>query len=425
MTSPAAPLPPAEPSTVSSRRAPLRGGLRRLLGMYLPANIGVYLVWGAVPTVLLPLQLAALDASEKVANLAIVTAVGAAAGMIAQPIAGRLSDRTRSRFGRRTPWLFLGTLTGGLALVGMALANGLIEIAVAWVIAQIAFNFVQGPLTAVLPDRVPVGARGLFAAFLGLGAMLGSLGGQILGSRFAEHIGSAYVLIAGIALVTTTSFVVLARELPSLDVHHDPLDFREFMRTFWFNPVAHPDLAWAFAGRILLYSGYYVVSGYNLYILQDYIHLGTAAATAAVATVAIVTLSGMLPSIILGGVISDRLGRRKILVFASTVVCGAALVIPLVAPTLSGMLVSCFISGIGFGVFQSVDQALVSQVLPSETTAGKDLGIINIAAAFPMVIAPTISGFVILSVGYAGLFVTGIILSILGAFAVFFIRGVR
>jgi len=428
MTSSAAPVPPGDSTAelaAPTAREPLSGDLRRLLRMYLPANIGVYLVWGAIPTVLLPLQLTAVDAANKVTNLSIVTVIGAAAGMIAQPLAGRFSDRTRSRFGRRTPWLLLGSLIGGLALVGMALARGIAEIAIAWAIAQIAYNFVQGPLTAVLPDRVPASARGLFSAFIGLGAMIGSLGGQILGSGFAQNVGAAYVLIAGIALVTVTLFVVFAREEPSLGVAREPLGLREFLNTFWFNPVAHPDLAWAFAGRILLYSGYYLVSGYNLYILEDYLKLSTSEATAAVALVAFATLAGMIPSIVLGGVISDRIGRRKIMVFVASVICSVSLVIPLVSPTLAGLLLSYFIGGIGFGAFQSVDQALVSEVLPSEESLGKDLGIVNVAAALPKVITPSIGGIIVLGFGYAGLFVAGILLTIIGAFAVFLIRGVK
>ncbi|PIM71836.1 hypothetical protein CTU88_14655 [Streptomyces sp. JV178] len=133
----------------------------------------------------------------------------------------------------------------------------------------------------------------------------------------------------------------------------------------------------------------------------------------------------MLPSIVLGGVISDRIGRRKIMVFVASVICSVSLVIPLVSPTLAGLLLSYFIGGIGFGAFQSVDQALVSEVLPSEESLGKDLGIINVAAALPKVITPSIGGIIVLGFGYAGLFVAGILLTLIGAFAVFFIRGVK
>jgi hypothetical protein len=47
-------------------------------------------------------------------------------------------------------------------------------------------------------------------------------------------------------------------------------------------------------------------------------------------------------------------------------------------------LVYAFVSGIGFGAYQSaVDYLSVTQVLPSNAEAGKDLGIVNISTSLP------------------------------------------
>lgn len=98
----------------TASRVKISGPLRRLLVWQVPANLGLYLLWGAIPTVLLPIQVAGIDPANKVANLAVVTTSGAFAAMVAQPMAGAISDRTRSRFGRRAPWLVAGSLVGGL-----------------------------------------------------------------------------------------------------------------------------------------------------------------------------------------------------------------------------------------------------------------------------------------------------------------------
>ena len=116
-------------------------GLRRLLAWIIPANLGIYLIWGAVPGILLPQQITLLfGEADKVANLTIVATIGAFAAMIAQPIAGQISDRTRSRFGRRAPWMILGALAGGLALVGLAFADSLVG-----VVPQAPFIWTDGP----------------------------------------------------------------------------------------------------------------------------------------------------------------------------------------------------------------------------------------------------------------------------------------
>ena len=134
----------------------------------------------------------------------------------------------------------------------------------------------------------------------------------------------------------------------------------------------------------------------------------------------------MIAAMLVGGPLSDRLGRRKVFVFASSVVVAAALVVPLVMPTFTGWLIYTLVAGLGFGMFQSVDQALMSEVLPSKDSYAKDLGVVNIAATLPQTLAPAVGGAIVLAFGgYAALFPVGIVLSLLGAFAVWPIKAVK
>ena len=81
-----------------------------------------------------------------------------------------------------------------------------------------------------------------------------------------------------------------------------------------------------------------------------------------------------------------------------------------VARPSAGWMIMTFISGFGFGMFQAVDTALMSQVLPSAKSFAKDLGVVNIAATLPQALAPAIAGAIVLSFGYVGLFPVGIVL---------------
>ncbi len=410
----------------ADEKVKIRGPLRKLLLWLLPANVSIFILWGAIPGLLLALQVAAIDEENKVANLALVTTIGAFAAMIAQPVAGAISDRTRSRFGRRAPWMVAGALIGGLALVGMAFANTLLMIAIAWTMVQIAYNFAQGPLSAILPDRVPVRARGTFAAIGGAATMIGAIGGQVVGASLAQNIGAAYVALAGFALIVMTLFVVFNPDRSSKDQVNPPFQLLDFLRTFWVNPIKHPDFFWAFAGRLLLFTGYFGVTGYNLYILNDYVGIGDlAASTGYVPILGLLGLAGTLPAILVSGPLSDKVGRRKIFVFISSVVVAVGLVVPWIMPTIGGMMLMSVIIGVGFGAFMAVDQALMTEVLPSADSYAKDLGVVNIAATLPQTLAPAVGGAIVLAFGYAGLFPVGIALSVLGAFCVFMIKSVK
>lgn len=403
----------------------IKGQLRKLMVWMLPTNISIFLIWGAVPGILLALQVQNIDNEAKAANLAMVAGIGALGAMIAQPVAGMLSDRTRSRFGRRAPWMVLGALVGGLALIGMGLANGLVQITIAWLIVQIAFNFAQGPLSAILPDRVPSSVRGTFAALSGLGLMLGAIGGQILGSQLASNIPAGYVILAGLAVVVVTLFVVFNPDKSNVSQPREPFSLVVFLKTFWVNPIAHPDFFWGFTGRLLLYTGYFAVNGYQLYILQDYIGLGSKALEV-IPVLGVISLLGIIIATLISGPLSDKIARRKIFVVISSVLVAVSLVVPFFSHTLTGMMIYSALSGLGFGCFQAVDTALISEVLPSKTDFGKDLGVVNIAATLPQTIAPFVAGFIVVNVGgYATLFPVGVVLVIAGALAVLPIKSVR
>ncbi|MEV5069694.1 MFS transporter [Microbacterium sp. LMI12-1-1.1] len=402
---------------------PLKG-LRRLMAWIIPANLGIFLIWGAVPGILLPQQITVLFGEEnKVANLAIVATIGAFAAMLAQPIAGQISDRTRTRFGRRAPWIVLGALAGALALVGLAFASSLVGIIVAWTLVQVCYNVAQGPLSAVMPDRVPLKRRGTFAALSGIGLMVGALGGSIVGSFFYSSIAVGYIIFAVFALVILTLFVAFNPDYPSTELKAEPFSLKEFLGTFWVNPVKHPDFFWAFTGRLLLYTGYFAVTGYQLFLLTDY--FGVERPEQVIPLLGLLSLVGILISTVVSGPLSDRVGRRKPFVFASAAVVSLAFLLPWVWQDLNAWMIMTFIAGFGFGMFQAVDTALMSEVLPSAKSFAKDLGVVNIAATLPQTLAPGVAGAIVLIFGYAGLFPVAIVLGILGALAVWPIKAVR
>src|SRR5689334_12489827 len=130
---------------------------------------------------LLPEQIAAIDPAHKEAMLAWVTGIGALAAVVVNPLAGALSDRTTGRrgrwsgrlAGRRHPWTLGGGLAGAAALMLLATQHTIVGVAVAWVLAQTAFNAMLASLTAAVPDRVPVDQRGAVSGWVGIPQVLG------------------------------------------------------------------------------------------------------------------------------------------------------------------------------------------------------------------------------------------------------------
>jgi MFS family permease len=148
------------------------------------ANLAVWMGFFTPIQVLLPEQLQLIVPDHKEAVLGWVTGLGALVAVIANPLAGALSDRTAGRFGRRRPWALGGGVIGALALVLLALQQEVVGIALGWIAAQVCFNAMLAALTATVPDRVPVAQRGAISGWVGIPQVLGVVLGTILVTVF-------------------------------------------------------------------------------------------------------------------------------------------------------------------------------------------------------------------------------------------------
>ena len=96
----------------------------------------------------------------------------------------------------------------------------------------------------------------------------------------------------------------------------------------------------------------------------------------------------LLLTAVVFGVWSDRLGRRKIFVICSGLVAACASLLLGLGQSWPTAVVAAVVMGCSFGIYTSVDFALITEVLPGAEDRGKDLGVINIANALPQVLAP-------------------------------------
>ncbi|MFI8266378.1 MULTISPECIES: MFS transporter [unclassified Streptomyces] len=407
---------PDATGATGARRAPGRG----LFPLLLVGNSAMYSLYIGVAGVLLALQVEGVDPAEKVANFGLIAGVSAIFATIFNPVAGALSDRS----GRRNPWILGGGVAAVPAMFLLGAADTILLITIAWCLGQAVMNVYQAAITSVVPDRVPVSARGKASAAVGLGLPFGSTAGALIGAAFSEDYRTGYLVFGAIVAGAAVLFTACTREerLPA----RAPLPVREQLAAFT-GALRDHDFRWAFIGRALLVLGYFAVSGYQLYILQDHTVLPDGMKPeAAVAVLMPLTSVAMVVSTVLGGYLSDRLDRRKLFVGASALLSAVALVIPAVSDSWTAMLAFAAVNGLAFGSYMAVDTALVTMVLPKAEDAARDMGVLNIANAGPQIIAPFIASVIVsLSGGYTALFIVAALLAVAGALAVKPIRSVR
>ena len=83
---------------------------------------------------------------------------------------------------------------------------------------------------------------------------------------------------------------------------------------------------------------------------------------------------GTIVTAVIGGRLSDRSGKRKIFVIVASIVMGLSVLILALVPNFTAACIGAFLLGTGYGVYLAVDQALITQVLPTAEDRARDLG---------------------------------------------------
>ncbi|WP_030159024.1 MFS transporter [Streptomyces sp. NRRL S-244] len=387
------------------------------------ANLGVWVGWFGPLQLLLARQAEQLAPDHKAATLALVTGVGAAVSMVANPVFGALSDRTTASVGRRIPWVVAGVLGGAAGLLVLARASSVAVVIAGWCLVQLALNAAFAALTAAVPDQVPRRQRGLVGGWLGVSQVGGILAGTAL-ATVAGGIAAGYLACAAFSVLAAVPYVVMRRDARLRPEARPAFRWRSFLTGFWIDPRRHPDFGWAWLTRFLMNLSYSVSTMYLLYYLTDAVHYEGDADTGVLILTALNALT-LLATVVVGGVRSDRTGRRKVYVIGAGLVISAATLLLAVWQTWTGAVVASLVLGVGFGVYTSVDFALLTDVLPTAQDRGRDLGVINIANALPQVLAPVIAAPVVTHFGgYTALYALAGALAVAGSVLVRRIRGV-
>jgi MFS family permease len=287
-----------------------------------------------------------------------------------------------------------------------------------WALAQAALNAMLAAITAVVPDQVPVRERGVVGGLLAIAQTVGVIAGAGVAAATGS-VAAGYLTLVAVLVLTTLPYVLESRDFRLPRVLRPELRWGPFLRGFWISPRRYPDFAWAWITRFLMNFGNAVLILYLLYYLTDEVHLtgeeaedGVFGLTAVYGVITVVTA-------VLGGLWSDRVGKRKIFVIWSGLIAASALLLFAFVPTWTAALAAALILGIGFGAYSAVDFALITQVLPSAGDRAKDLGVINIASTLPQVLAPVLAaGVLSLGLGYGTLYTLAAAVSVLGSILV-------
>ena len=382
---------------------------------------------GIVSAVLLPMHYKTIEGVNPDALIGIVNAFTAVASLIANLMFGNFSDRSRSRFGRRTPWILFGAVLGGVTLFLTGTTHNAVLLTIFYCACMFGLNCMIAPMVAILSDRVPSGIRGTMSAFYGAGATIGSPIGTMLGALFIKNLIPGFA-VAGVLMFLggVVSMLIMPKEESADFLPKDEGSLKDVLVSFR-PPAFHGahDFYKAFVGRFCMLVSYQMIAVYQLYIIQNYIGQSVDESAVTVSVVSMIMMVMSLVGSFISGPVSDIIGRRKVPVVVASVLFAIGIAMPWVFPSSMGMYLFAGIAGLGYAVYSAVDQALLVDVLPNKEEAGKDLGILNMATTLGQMCGPIVMSALVVNLGYNFAFPTSIALAIIGCFFIMAIKKVK
>ncbi|MFI5611231.1 MFS transporter [Amycolatopsis sp. NPDC051903] len=390
------------------------------------ANIALWLGIYAPIQVLLPQQAEILDAANKETVFGVVTGIGAAVALVANPAIGLLSDRTTSRFGRRHPWTVAGAVTGAVGLVVLAEAPNVVVMTLGWCLVQAGLNGMLATLMCGIADRVPVGQRAQVGGLVGIAQMLGTVLGAVVVVVMLDLAGLplGYAVCAVIVLGGAAAFVLRTPDARLPVAFRPSARRKDVLAELWVSPRKHPDFAWAWGCHFMINLGNAFGTLYLLFFLKDAVHYPDPD-TGLLIMMGLYGVALVIGAV-LAGHFSDASGRRKPYVLASSAVMALAALLLVVWQTWPVALVASPLLGVGFGVYMAVALAMLTQVLPVAQNRAKDLGVVNIASSLPQVVAPLLTTLILKWLGgYPALFGAAALATVVAGVLVTRVRAVR
>lgn len=223
---------------------------RELFPIFL-ASFTVFVAYIAPLSFSLAVRIESLDPASKGALLPLAVGIPGVLVIISGPLSGVLSDRTRSRFGRRRPWMFGGAV---ISLVGAAFVGAtsdVVGIVVGWSIAFVGYATCAGMISAHFGDRLPESQRGKVMGINGALNNIAPVFGTAIAAVFTSQQLAMFLVPGAIAFMGALCFIVFAKD-PQFTDEVPRLALKALAKGFYFDPRQHRDLGWVWLSRAMI-----------------------------------------------------------------------------------------------------------------------------------------------------------------------------
>lgn len=325
-----------------------------------------------------------------------VTAFGVVIAMLVQPTIGTISDYTASRWGRRKPYILVGSILDLVFLLGIASSNTLLSIAAFVVLLQFSSNVAQGPFQGYVPDLVPGPQVGLASALMGLFSAFGNVTGAGIGAVAVatNQFYCATLALGVVEFVTMLSVVIHVDEGRSPKTRAGRSWTQVALEAWSTDILRERSFLFLLGSRLCILMAGGMVTNLAVFYLADSLRLDQAATGETEIVVLALAVVGNMLAVLPAARLSDRIGRKPV-IYLSCLLGGAGLTVLALAGTTDVVYLGAALFGVAAGTFLAVDWALLTDIIP-KASSGRYMGISNVATASATILPTAIGGAVIM-----------------------------
>ncbi|MGO4587526.1 MFS transporter [Paenarthrobacter sp. 2TAF44] len=357
--------------------------------------------------------------------LGFITGTAQGIYLVVSPIIGIWSDRTRSRFGRRAPFIFLGTGVGLAGLVVMGLAPNLLLVGAGWVLGMSGWSISGAAIQNLMADKLPDGQRGRVSALTSLMTQIAPVLGIGVAYAVSSNTLLVFVVPGVIGAVLLALFPLIKPEGSSKNITVDNrVTFRSVIASYGFSIRKYPDFAWNWLGRFVFFMGLYFNTTFGTFFYAQRLGLPVREVAGVVATIGMLGVVAAAAGALLGGFLSDKLKRRRLFVLIAAVLFVGGALAEAFAWSLPQLIIGAILMQTAIAVFATVDQAIVFAILPNRTETARYMAVVAFAQKIPSAVAPLVAS-VIITIGITGadknytfLYLSGAVLALIGGLVI-------
>jgi len=372
---------------------------------------GVQVLW-AFHAGTMPLFLK--DFTDSKFTISLVLSLAGVAGCIVPPLVGYWSDRSASRFGRRRPFVLLGSLGVLLCVLGLPHVDAFGAVVMLSACMYFTLRAAETPYLSLLPDITPPEQRSTATGVMNLVGSLGLIGCFAMNTFLWEDHPRVVFQVVALAFFGSLLLAIVLLEEPAAPA--EPSQKSASPLHYLRSIIAETSALRFYTAQFFWWLGFWMVSTFATLFAVEELKVAEGQSFLVLLPFTVVATLFMLPL----GMLGDRFGRKAILsgmVFAwaiSQVLVG-------LSQNLTQAVVLVAISAIPFAAVMGVGFAFMLDLVPEDRTA-EFVGFSVISIAVAQILGPLLGGTLIDAMGYRSIFPAAAMLMIVGLAILQFVR---